>query len=197
MGTGRRPLRADAARNQAGILQAARDLIRARGADVGMEEIAREAGVAVGTLYRHFPTKTDLVTAIAARIVQQVVARFETAVADIGRGAPARDELVSLLAWLAQIAGQDRTLKVAIKRLGVEEDLRESYRRVMAALERIVETAHRQNSLYPDVTADDLVLVLTVLPGDEMAEQDRHRWLRLATRGLIIEGDRTRTELGG
>src|SRR5580693_186988 len=154
-----RPVRADAARNQAGILRAARSLIRAHGPDVGMDEIAREAGVAVGTLYRHFPAKSDLVAAIAR----------------VGQGGQARDELASLFARLAELAGTDRALKLAISHLavahlGVAEQLRDLEQRVMATLARIVAAAHQQGSLYPDVTADDLALLLTALPGAELPE---------------------------
>jgi AcrR family transcriptional regulator len=59
-----RPLRADAARNRALILDAARAAFADGGLDVGVEEIARRAGVGKGTLYRRFPTKEALVRAI-------------------------------------------------------------------------------------------------------------------------------------
>ena len=55
-----RPLRADARRNRDLILAAARAAFRERGADASLEEIARSAGVGIGTLYRHFPTRNDL-----------------------------------------------------------------------------------------------------------------------------------------
>jgi AcrR family transcriptional regulator len=63
--SGARPLRADAARNRAKVLAAARELFAAEGRGVQMEDIARQAGVGVGTVYRHFPTKERLVEAVA------------------------------------------------------------------------------------------------------------------------------------
>jgi hypothetical protein len=54
----------------------------------------------------------------------------------------------------------------------------------MATLTRIVAAAHHQGSLYPDITAGDLALLLTALPGDELPEADRQRWVQLALRGL-------------
>ena len=59
----RRP-RADAVRNRARIVETASQVFAARGADASLEEIARGAGVGIGTLYRHFPTRDDLVEAV-------------------------------------------------------------------------------------------------------------------------------------
>lgn len=61
-----RQLRADARRNRARILDAARSVLAEQGVGAGMDDIARRADVGVGTLYRHFPTKEALVEAIAA-----------------------------------------------------------------------------------------------------------------------------------
>ena len=59
----RRP-RADAVRNRARIVETASEVFAVRGADASLEEIARGAGVGIGTLYRHFPTRDDLVEAV-------------------------------------------------------------------------------------------------------------------------------------
>lgn len=59
-----RPLRADAARNRAKVLEAARAAFAEHGAEAQMEDVARRAGVGVGTVYRHFPTKEALAEAL-------------------------------------------------------------------------------------------------------------------------------------
>jgi len=59
-----RPLRADAARNRARVLEVAYDTFAAEGLSVPIDEIARRAGVGAGTVYRHFPTKDDLFLAV-------------------------------------------------------------------------------------------------------------------------------------
>src|SRR6186997_2175510 len=69
-----RPLRADAARNRARVLDAARTAFAESGLDVGDEEIARRAGVGKGTLYRRFPTKEALVRAIFDDILEELEA---------------------------------------------------------------------------------------------------------------------------
>jgi AcrR family transcriptional regulator len=61
--TARQP-RADAVRNRARIVETAREVFTVRGSDASLEEIARRAGVGIGTLYRHFPTRDDLVEAV-------------------------------------------------------------------------------------------------------------------------------------
>ncbi|RSN42581.1 MULTISPECIES: TetR/AcrR family transcriptional regulator [Actinomadura] len=64
--TGPRPLRADARRNRRRVLDAARTAFEEDGVEVQMEDIARRAGVGVGTIYRHFPTKQALIDELAA-----------------------------------------------------------------------------------------------------------------------------------
>ena len=69
--------RADALRNRARLVEAARGLFASRGADTSMEEIARDAGVGIGTLYRHFPTREDLVEAVFRDGIEQLQAQAD------------------------------------------------------------------------------------------------------------------------
>src|ERR1700735_4210780 len=68
----RRP-RADAVRNRERVLSAAKNVFSAGGPDASLEAVAKEAGVGIGTLYRHFPTREDLFEAVYRREVQQLV----------------------------------------------------------------------------------------------------------------------------
>ncbi|MFG1710820.1 TetR/AcrR family transcriptional regulator [Nonomuraea sp. M3C6] len=63
-GTGARPLRADAARNRRAVIDAARDAFDRDGVNTSLDDIARAAGVGPGTLYRHFPSRDELVLAV-------------------------------------------------------------------------------------------------------------------------------------
>lgn len=67
-------MRADARRNYEGLLKAAREVLTERGSEAAMEEIAKRAGVGVGTLYRHFPRRIDLVEAVYREDVDGIVA---------------------------------------------------------------------------------------------------------------------------
>jgi AcrR family transcriptional regulator len=88
-----RPMRADARRNYEQLLEQARIAFAEFGVDGSLDEIARRAGVASGTLYRHFPTRLDLIEAVLAEQIAELV--------DLGRGLlTAEDEFDALATWL-------------------------------------------------------------------------------------------------
>ena len=175
-------MRADAVRNRANILRAARELIAQRGPDAGMDEIAQQAGVAVGTLYRHFPTKNDLVRAIVQELTDRIFELLDGAVAQIGAGGTAAAALSSLIERTAEAIGSDRAVKTALTNLGLPEQ-RAVTERAMAGLGRIVEAGHADGSLRADVRVADLVIILSTIPGgDELPPPARKRWLELMMR---------------
>ncbi|WP_432838174.1 TetR/AcrR family transcriptional regulator [Dactylosporangium sp. CA-092794] len=184
-----RPLRADAVRNRSRIVRAARKLIAGVGAEVGMDEIAHEAGVAVGTVYRHFPAKADLIAAIVQDRVEEISSILEGGRAAIAAGGSARDELVAVVTAVAERVGEDRALKAAAGGI-VAGSLSDVEHRALTVLADIVAAGHREGSLRPDVTVDDVALILTLLPGDDIAEPGRRRWLVLTLRGILREDDR-------
>jgi AcrR family transcriptional regulator len=79
-----KPLRADARRNRERLVQVARTVFADRGSEASMEEIAKAADVGVGTLYRHFPRRIDLVEAVYRDDVDGLVALAEQVAADSG-----------------------------------------------------------------------------------------------------------------
>ena len=88
-----RPRRADARRNYGQLVEQARIAFAESGVDASLDEIARRAGVASGTLYRHFPTRLDLIEAVLAGQIAEL--------AGLGRGLlTAADEFGALSAWL-------------------------------------------------------------------------------------------------
>jgi AcrR family transcriptional regulator len=173
-------VRADAARNRAAIVAAARELIVAGGGDAGMDEIAARAGVAVGTLYRHFPTKGDLVAAIMTELGAEISALLDAALARVDSGeTTAHEEIATLLRRVVVDMTDDRVLRDTAGTLppAVEQHARD-------VLARLVDAAHTAGALRPDVTADDLTLLLTTAPGKDMPAPARARWVTLALRAL-------------
>lgn len=79
-----RPQRADARRNRERIVAAARDVLAEQGIEAPMDDIASRAGVGVGTVYRHFPTKDALVGALAAEHFEAIAALAQSALTDAG-----------------------------------------------------------------------------------------------------------------
>jgi len=74
-----RPLRADARRNRERVLEGAREVFAEHGRDAQMDDVARAAGVGVGTVYRHFPTKEALISALAVSLFERVLASAQAA----------------------------------------------------------------------------------------------------------------------
>ncbi len=81
-----RPLRADAARNRARVLEVAYDIFTTDGLGVPIDEIARRAGVGAGTVYRHFPTKEALFVAVAEDRLRRIVDRARSLLQTEGPG---------------------------------------------------------------------------------------------------------------
>jgi AcrR family transcriptional regulator len=172
-------LRADAARNRAAILDAARALLMTRGPDAGMDDIAAKAGVAVGTLYRHFPTKRELVRTIAEDLSAMIAETLEAAEARISEGSStALGELMGLMRQVVVEMGHERLLRAALTDMTPDpfQAMREQARK---SVERMIAMAHQARAVRPDLTVDDVILLLNNSPGENTSKSDRLRWLEL------------------
>ena len=92
---GVRVLRADAQRNRDAVLEAARKLFAEHGNDAQMDDIARKASVGVGTVYRHFPTKDDLLQALIEKRFAALAERAAEAVAEARRAINGRPSAIT------------------------------------------------------------------------------------------------------
>jgi AcrR family transcriptional regulator len=182
-----RPLRADAVRNRAKILDAARAQITVHGPEVPMDAIAEAAGVAVGTLYRHYPTKTALVGAVLAEHMAELARYTEEADARVTAGADAMAELRGLIFTVVDTAARDAAVKAAAQRFGADVAGQPGEERVMHALANLIEAAKAGGELHQDVSIEDFVLLLTTAPLDASPEV-RARWLTLVLPGLTGAG---------
>lgn len=177
-----RQTRADAVRNREKIIAAAREQITRLGPDTAMDAIAAAAGVAVGTLYRHFPTKADLVEAIIEEHLEIMVAEVEAAAARVRAGAAAWPQLRDLARRFVANAARDQAIKAAAHALS-SPTAGPLEARVYAAGEELVAAAKATGQLRPDASAADFALLLATAPADQPPEA-RERWLELFLSGL-------------
>jgi len=112
-----RPLRADAARNRARVLEVAYETFAAEGLAVPIDEVARRAGVGAGTVYRHFPTKEGLYRAVVEDRIRRIV---EEGRALLAAEDPAEALFTFLRSMVLQWAATDRGLADALAGLGID-----------------------------------------------------------------------------
>ena len=167
-----RPMRADARRNYDKVIAAAREAFAEGGVATSLEEIARRAGVGIGTLYRHFPTRQALLEAVYAHEVDQLC----RSAADLD-GADAWDELVG---WLRRFVGYLATKQALAHELleYVDRDapLFKSCRASMfAAGQPLLERAQQAGVVRPDADFSELIQMvggIAKIPGAEPAQID-------------------------
>jgi AcrR family transcriptional regulator len=154
-----RPLRRDAEANRLRILAAAEDVLAARGVDVGVDEIARAAGVGVGTLYRRFPAKDDLVTAIVEARVQELVAAVRRAAEGVEEpGAALR---AGLRACAELLVRHRAFFTVVVGRYGGSPRLRAAKGELVGVLAPLLARAQDAGAVRGDVAAEDLPALLS------------------------------------
>jgi AcrR family transcriptional regulator len=180
-----RPLRADALRNRALLLDAARAVFQRDGLAAQMDVIAETAGLGVGTLYRHFPTKEALI----AVLVQERLDRLVTS-AEAATRAEDPWEAVSSLVWdLATFEAEDRGMADILTESSAQLELPDGpMTALMDSLSTVVASAQAAGQMRNDVSAQD-VLVAVCGVGKMMAlgsDDGDGRWRRLVS--VILDG---------
>jgi AcrR family transcriptional regulator len=180
--TEERPLRADARRNRERILQAARFACAEHGASVQIDDVARSAGVGVGTVYRHFPTKDALIAALVSE-------KFRLTSDNFRRALEIDDPWESFAAALrsnAEVMAADAGLRDALIRLGPDVAHSDEARAELDELAtRLISRAQAAGVLRDDVTAQDIGALMAGL-STSMAHPglDWRRHLELLLDGL-------------
>jgi AcrR family transcriptional regulator len=177
--------RADATRNRDQLLAVATRVFVSAGAEPSMRAIAREAGVGIATLYRHFPTREALVDAV----YRDQVGRLTTGARDLlGRVPPAaamRHWMDLFGDWIATKNGMLDTLVVMIDAGEIAHAQTRS--ELLTAITTILDAGHAAGDLRSDVTAEDiaasLIGIFTVAPRPEH-EAQAGRLLNLLMDGL-------------
>lgn len=148
-----RPLRKDAERNRQRVVEAARDLFASRGLEATLNDVAHHAGVGVGTVYRRFATKDELVEAIFEDGIDQITALAESALQEKNswRG------FVWFVEQLCELTATDRGLREAVFSKAYGGDRVEASRlRLTPTVTKLVERAKDDGYLRPDISPNDM-----------------------------------------
>jgi AcrR family transcriptional regulator len=181
-----RPLRADAQRNRATLIAAARTVFTERGSDASLEAIARRAGVGVGTLYRHFPTRQDLIESVYVEEVEALCRSAE----DVTDGS-SWDALVH---WFNRFVDYVATKKALLDELmaTIGQDaqvFRTCHDAIFAAGQPLLERAKRDGVVRPEVEFIDVIRMVSGVTMIRNAEpEDIRRVLAMALDGLRYRG---------
>jgi AcrR family transcriptional regulator len=174
----RRPHRADARRNFDAVLAAAREAFAAYGTNASLEDIARQANVGIGTLYRNFPTRQDLLEAVYAGEVEELCQAAQE-VAEL-------EPWEAFTAWLDRFAGYVPTKVALLQALNTDSEVFRACKGAMlASALPIFERAQQAGELRPDVTLDDVLRMISGVVASTYADDDqRRRVLNIALDGL-------------
>ena len=184
-----RQLRADAARNRDRLLATAAELFGERGLDVPMEEIARRAGVSIGTLYNHFPSREALYDAI---LPERLGALERLAAAALAEDDPWTG-FAGFVEGLIALQAGDRGLNDAIARQYLTTDeVRKVCGRGLERVNEIIARASRAGRLRADFEPADLVMLVwgmsqVIRESAEVAPAAWRRCLRFYLDGLRAE----------
>jgi AcrR family transcriptional regulator len=157
-GEASRPMRADAQRNYDRLVTAARRVFDEEGGGASMEAVAKEAGVGIGTLYRHFPKRIDVVEAVYREDVDELTSVAEAAVAEL---APWPALVAWLEAFVRYARGKKRFLNELHEAFDKNPDLRVASRdRIVGALSIVLNRAQEAGVVRSDIDAPDLMQLL-------------------------------------
>src|SRR3954470_8765909 len=150
--------RVDAVRNRERVLEAAKAVFSAGGPDASLEAVARRAGVGIGTLYRHFPTREALFEAVYRREVQQLGELAEQLKTEAEPVEALRRWLRSNVAFVGTKKGMTTALALAVK--PSSELTTFSFERLTQAVGALLDRAVAAGEIRADVSAEDLLRAL-------------------------------------
>jgi AcrR family transcriptional regulator len=152
-----RPLRSDAARNRALLIDAARELFAERGVDVALDEVARRAGVSIGTLYNRFPNRAVLIEAVFGDRLEKIAGFALRALADPDPWQGFADYLFDV----CELQAADRGFNAVAARGLADSPANQGMRRqISEAMTQLIERAKRAGAMRADLAIEDLAFVV-------------------------------------
>jgi len=154
-----RPLRADARRNRERILESARAVFAEYGADAQMDDVAHQAGVGVGTVYRHFPTKEALLVELLREKFRLFGARGREALEQEGEPFAVFEDL---LRRNAQTAAGDAAVQHALAAAGehIWMQAEAEQQALVAVTDELIARARQAGTIRQDVDANDIAMLM-------------------------------------
>lgn len=153
------PRRSDAQRNRARILSAAEAVFAARGTGASTEEVAREAGVAVGTVFRHFPTKQDLLRAIMKGLLERLTAAAVQLVEDV-------DSTEGLFVFVEQVV-EEAAAKTAVvdllSQMGTQVEAAPALEGLKQAVGTLLQRAQHTGAARADIGPAEVTALLAAI----------------------------------
>ncbi len=180
-----KPLRADARRNREKVLAAAVELFAERGTEGSLEEVAKRAGVGIGTLYRHFPTRDALVEAAYRNEVAQLRAAADDLLAEL----PPAEALEAWMRRFVEYGSAKRGMRDALQSIagGGATLFADTRGQVTEAVGVLLRAGAEAGTLRADVEAEDVLRAMgaiwLVAEGDDFSAEAM-RVLRLVLDGL-------------
>jgi len=188
-------LRADARRNRDELLDVARQVIAEEGVDASLRDIARRAGVGIGTLYRHFPTRE----ALLAAIIDDGMRRIGANAAELSKAKPPGEALAAWLTGVAMRIGPYRGLAGSMLDAVTDEGagdpaLRAICADMMDAGRGLLARAQAAGAVRQDVTWDDVFTAIAAISGiASQSGKSGNAGKDAATRVLAVYLDGLRT----
>jgi AcrR family transcriptional regulator len=185
-----RPMRADARRNRELLIDAAREVFSAHGAGAPMEAIAKQAGVGVGTLYRHFPNRLDLVEAVYQTDVDELYETAQRVVAEL-------EPWPAVEAFFVAFRRYAQTKKALMAELHQAFEKNPEMRsRARALIEStfdlVIDRAKAAGAVREDITGADLMqLVSPVCTNEAIDPEQATRMLSMILSGMRADATRT------
>jgi AcrR family transcriptional regulator len=179
-----KPLRADAALNRQKIMATAEAMFAKDGLGVSVDDIARQAKIGIGTLYRHFPTKDALIAAIARKHIEEFACRAEQLALD-----PQPTQLREIFErTLADGANKRSFLESLGPTWKTGPEIEPSRARARRAVAKLLTRAQETGEVRDDVSLADVIVLIRGLFTSDLDAKTRARLLRVLFDGLRPPG---------